>query len=156
MEVLILDFTYVYQYVRRFFTVDPNVFFCFSKTEKCFSLLRWNNFNWETICVQIFLCASKSFCVHNMYTDTSVHTIFQALFKVNLSTYWGPNTELWMMVISISQYNKEGFLCAKSVVFRIFFLAVSIYPNWVPHLSTQCFQLTLNWMISQLFSVIGR
>ena len=136
MEVLILDFTYVYQYVRRFFTVDPNVFFYFSKTEKCFSLLRWNNFNWETIYIQIFLCVSKSFCVHNMYTDTSVHTIFQALFKVNLSTYWGPNTELWMMVISISQYNKEGFLCAKSVFFASSFWQCPYtptgYPIWVP------------------------
>ena len=41
-----------------------------------------NNFSREIICVHIFSYTSKSFCVHDTYTDTSVHAIFQTLFLI--------------------------------------------------------------------------
>ena len=127
MEVLILDFTYVYQYVRRFFTVDPNVFFCFSKTEKCFSLLRWNNFNWETICVQIFLCASKSFCVHNMYTrHKCAHNFSNPVqgkpFYLLGTKYWTLNDGHFYQPIQ----QRRFFMCKKCCFSHLLFGSVHI------------------------------
>ena len=90
------------------------------------------------ICLQVFLCTFKKFCVHSTYTDMSLYTIFQALAFNCSGVPWAVPLTIYIFFYNLF-YKKISLKSPKTVrkflenlqpsMSELQFLRIAIFPR---------------------------